>query len=191
MDRSVFQTSFILGFVLCLAKGKDTCDGYSHENDSNFVYGVLGQNITLSCELQAYCMGCLWAFRTSPVKYLYAESCPECGESFSVIDIINEDILYSSLHINYFNESLAGIYDCSCQHENGADRVKCFNLQIEHASCQLELTQNEKVKVFDDHSGSQHDEAIRTVKVNNDDNITARCVSDAAMLKNNCTNKEE
>ncbi|PIK61340.1 hypothetical protein BSL78_01760 [Apostichopus japonicus] len=189
MDRSVFQTSFILGFVLCLAKGQDTCDGYSHENDSDFVYGVLGQNITLSCELQAHCVRGLWAFRTSPVKYLNAGSCSNCVESFSVSDIIHGDIMYSSLHIININERLAGIYDCNCQHENGADKVKCFNLQIESASCQLELTQNEEVKVFDNNSGSQHNEAVRTVNVNTDDIITARCVSDSAKLKNNCTNR--
>ncbi|PIK61326.1 hypothetical protein BSL78_01746 [Apostichopus japonicus] len=187
MDRSGFQGCFILGFVLCLASGGDSCDGYSHRNDTEFVYGVLGQNITLSCELQSYCERGPWAFRTSPVKYLYAESCPECGESFSVIDIINGDIMNTGLHINNINESLAGIYDCSCQYENRTDRVKCFNLQIENAPCQLELTQNEKVKVFDNSSGNQHDEVVRTVNVNTDDNITARCVSNVAKLKYNCT----
>ncbi|PIK61341.1 hypothetical protein BSL78_01761 [Apostichopus japonicus] len=189
MDRSVFQTSFILGFVLCLAKGQDTCDGYSHKDDSDFVYGVLGQNITLSCEIQAYCMRSLWAFRTSPVKYLNAGSCSNCVESFSVSDIINGDIMYSSLHIININERLAGIYDCSCQHDEGTDRVKCFHLKIKNASCQLELTQNEEVKVFDNSFGSQHDEAVRTVNVNTDDNITARCVSDAAQLNSNCKYK--
>ncbi|PIK61324.1 hypothetical protein BSL78_01744 [Apostichopus japonicus] len=147
MDRSGFQTSFILGFVLCLAKGQDNCVGYSHRNDTEFVYGVLGQNITLSCELQSYCVRSLWAFRTSPVKYPTAGSCSNCGESFSVSEIINGDIMYSSLHIININERLAGIYDCSCQHGNGKDRVKCFNLQIKNASCQLELTQSEKVEV--------------------------------------------
>ncbi|PIK61329.1 hypothetical protein BSL78_01749 [Apostichopus japonicus] len=186
MVRSGFQTSFILGFVLCLAKGQDTCDGYGHKNDSDFVYGVLRKNITLSCELQSYCERGLWAFRTSPVKYLNAGSCSDCGESFFVSDIIHGDKVNTSLHINNINESPAGIYDCNCQHENVTDRVKCFNLQIEHASCQVELTQNEEVKVFDDHSGSQHDEAIRTVKVNTDDIITARCASDAAQLNTNC-----
>ncbi|XP_071849076.1 uncharacterized protein [Apostichopus japonicus] len=189
MDRSVFQTSFILGFVLYLAIGQDTCDGYSHKNDSNFVYGVLGQNITLSCELQAYCIRGLWAFRKSPVKYLTAGSCSNCVESFSVTDIINGDIMYSSLHIININERLAGIYDCSCLHDNGADKVKCFNLQIEHASCQLELTQSEKVKVFHNSYGSQHGEAVRTVNVNTDDNITARCVNNVAKLNTNCQNK--
>ncbi|XP_071849075.1 uncharacterized protein [Apostichopus japonicus] len=189
MDRSVFQTSFILGFVLYLAIGQDTCDGYSHKNDSNFVYGVLGQNITLSCELQAYCIRGLWAFRKSPVKYLTAGSCSNCVESFSVTDIINGDIMYSSLHIININERLAGIYDCSCLHDNGADKVKCFNLQIEHASCQLELTQSEKVKVFHNSYGSQHGEAVRTVNVNTDDNITARCVNNVAKLNTNCQNR--
>ncbi|XP_071849073.1 uncharacterized protein [Apostichopus japonicus] len=188
MDRSGFQGCFILGFVVCLASGGDSCDGYSHRHDTEFVYGVHGQYITLSCELQSYCERGLWAFRTSPEKYLYAESCPKCGESFSVIDIINGDIMNTGLHINNINESLAGIYDCSCQHDNGTVRVKCFNLQIKNASCQLELTQNEKVKVFES-SESQHDEAVRTVNINTDDNITARCVSDAAELKNNCTNR--
>ncbi|PIK61331.1 hypothetical protein BSL78_01751 [Apostichopus japonicus] len=175
MDRSGFQRSFILGFVLCLAKGQDTCVGYSHKNESDFVYGVLGQNINLSCESQSFCVRSLWAFRTSPVKYLNAGSCSNCGESFSVSDIIHGDIMYSSLHINNINESLAGIYDCSCQYENGTDRVKRFNLQIESGSCQLELTQNEKVEVFHNSFVSQHAEAVRTVNVNTDDNITARC----------------
>ncbi|XP_071849071.1 uncharacterized protein [Apostichopus japonicus] len=189
MDRSDFQRSLILGFVLCLAKGDETCDGYSHKKGSEFVYGLLGQNITLSCDVKSYCEKATWAFRTSPVKYLYAESCPNCGESFSVIDIIHGDKVNTSLHINNINESLAGIYDCNCQHGNQTDRMKCFNLQIENASCQLELTQNEKVKVFQNSSGSQHDVAVRTVNVNTDDNITARCVSNVAKLKNNCTNR--
>ncbi|PIK61323.1 hypothetical protein BSL78_01743 [Apostichopus japonicus] len=188
MDRSGFQGCYILGFVLCLASGGDSCDGYSHRNDTEFFYGVLGQNITLSCELQSTCVIGLWAFRTSSVKYLNAGSCSNCGESFSVSDIINGDIMYSSLHINYINERLTGIYDCSCQYENGADKKKCFNLQIKNASCQLELTRNEKVKVFGNSSGSQH-KAIRTVNVNFDDNITARCVSDAAKLNINCKNR--
>ncbi|PIK61338.1 hypothetical protein BSL78_01758 [Apostichopus japonicus] len=185
MDRSGFQRCFILGFVLCLAKGDVTCHGYSHKNDIEFVNGVLGQDITLSCELQAYCVRALWAFRTSPVKYLNAGSCSECGESFSVIDIIHGDIMNTSLHIHNINESPAGIYDCSCQHDKGTDRVKCFNLQIKNASCQLELTQNDQVKVFGNSSGSQH-EAKRTVKVNTEDNITARCVNDIAKLNTNC-----
>ncbi|XP_071823692.1 uncharacterized protein [Apostichopus japonicus] len=185
MDRSVLQTIIILGFVLCLGKGVETCDGYIHKNDSEFVYGVHGQNITLSCDLQAYCVRGLWAFRTSPVKYLYAGSCSECGESFSVSDIIHRDIMNTTLHINNIHESLAGIYDCSCQYENGADKVKCFKLQITNASCQLELTQNDQVKVFHNSSG----EAVRTVKVNTDDNITARCVSEVAKLNTNCKNR--
>ncbi|PIK61336.1 hypothetical protein BSL78_01756 [Apostichopus japonicus] len=189
MDRIGFQGCFILGFVLCLAKGElqDTCDGYSHQNDTEFVDGVLGQNITLSCELSLLCKS-LWAFRTSPVKYLNAGSCSDCGESFSVIDIIHGDITKTSLHVNNINESLAYIYDCSCQHGNGTDKLKCFHLKIVNASCQLELTLNEKVKVFHNSSGSQH-KAIRTVNVNTDDNITARCVSDAAKLNINCKNR--
>ncbi|PIK61328.1 hypothetical protein BSL78_01748 [Apostichopus japonicus] len=149
------------------------------------LFCVLGQNITLSCELQSYCERGPWAFRTSPVKYLYAESCPECGESYFVSDIINGDKVNTSLHIYNINESLAGIYDCSCQYENGTDRVKCFNLQIRNTPCQLELTQNDQVKVF--HNSS--DEAVRTVNVYTDDNITARCVNDAAKLNTNCKNK--
>ncbi|PIK61333.1 hypothetical protein BSL78_01753 [Apostichopus japonicus] len=186
MDRSGFQTSFILGFVLCLAKGQDTCDGYSHKNDSEFVYGVLGHNITLSCDLKSYCERGLWAFRPSPVKYLSAGSCSDCGESFSVIDIIHGDIVNTSLHINNINKSLAGIYDCSCQHDNGTDRVKCFNIQIKNAPCQLELTQNDQVKVFHNRFGSRHDEAVN---VNTDDNITARCESDFAKLNTKCKSR--
>ncbi|PIK61325.1 hypothetical protein BSL78_01745 [Apostichopus japonicus] len=184
MDRGGFQRCFIFGFVLCLAKGDESCDGYSHKSYSDFVYGVLGQNITLSCELQSYCVIGLWAFRTRPVKYLNAGSCPNCGESFSVSDIINGDIMYSSLHINNINESFAGIYDCSCQHDNGTDRVECFNLQIENASCQLELTRNKEAKVFYNNSV----EAKRTVTVDTEDNITARCVNDVAKLTTNCKN---
>ncbi|PIK61339.1 hypothetical protein BSL78_01759 [Apostichopus japonicus] len=186
MERIGFQRCFILGFVLCLAKGDESCDGYSHKNHSDFVYGVHGQNITLSCELQSYCEIGRWAFRTRPVKYLNAGSCSNCGESFSVSDIINGDIMNTSLHINNINESLAGIYDCSCQLDKGTDRVKCFNLHIKNASCQLELTRSGKATVF--HNSS--DEAVRTVNVNTDDNITVRCVNDAAELKNNCTNSK-
>ncbi|PIK34178.1 hypothetical protein BSL78_29000 [Apostichopus japonicus] len=189
MIRSGFQTSFILGFVLCLANGDESCDGYSHKKDSEFVNRLLGQDITLSCDLKSNCGRATWAFRTSPVKYLYAGSCPNCGESFSVSDIISGDIMNTSLHMNNINESFAGIYDCNCQYGNQTDRVKCFNIQIKNASCQVELTQNDKAKVFHNSSGSQHDEAVRTVNVNTDDNITVRCINDAAKLNTNCKNK--
>ncbi|PIK61337.1 hypothetical protein BSL78_01757, partial [Apostichopus japonicus] len=188
MDRSGFLRSCILGFVLCLANGEESCDGYSHKKDAEFLYGTPGQNITLSCELQSKCERGLWAFRASSVKYLTARPCSKCGESFSVSDIIHGYIMNTSLHIRNINQSLAGIYDCSCQHNTGTEKLKCFNLHIKNASCQLELTQNEKVKVFDNSIGSQHDEAVRTVKVNINDNITVRCVNDAAKLITSCQN---
>lgn len=111
------------------------------------MYGVLGQNVTLSCDLQSYCVRGPWACSTSPVKYLTARPFSDCGEFLFVSDSTNGEIKNTSLHINNFKESLAGIYDCNCHHENVTERVKRFNLQIKNSLCQLEITRNEKVKV--------------------------------------------
>ncbi|XP_071849359.1 uncharacterized protein [Apostichopus japonicus] len=189
MDRSGFPKYFILGFFLFLGKGQEIYDGYRHKKNGEFVYGVLGQNVTLSCDLQSYCVRGPWACSTSPVKYLTARPFSDCGEFLFVSDSTNGEIKNTSLHINNFKESLAGIYDCNCHHENVTERVKRFNLQIKNSLCQLEITRNEKVKVFDNSTGSQRDEAALKVNVNIDDNITARCTNDGANLQTNCKNR--
>ena len=108
----------ILGCLLCYGEGEEPCSGYRSDDRTIIRNGVSGQNMTLSCDVQSSCvrsrfMGILlWC---KSCKIYEIRTVPRLSdESFSVSDVINGDMMNTSLHIDNLTESLAGIYDCSC-----------------------------------------------------------------------------
>ncbi|KAJ8031461.1 hypothetical protein HOLleu_24657 [Holothuria leucospilota] len=169
---SRWLTFFLLISFHCLtcSKAKSPCRGSRFRGATSNVHGVIGEDISLKCNVSENCTRGYWKYdNTIKATWLV----PEAYNNDTYLLASNSLEGLNTLHIYNINESVEGFYTCSCDDRKGrrADHA-CFNLSVHVVHCPIVVQINGKKHVLDKCSLWDAEEMV-DVKVN--ENITIKC----------------
>ncbi|KAJ8031471.1 hypothetical protein HOLleu_24668 [Holothuria leucospilota] len=177
---SLWLTLFILiscNYVTC-SKTESPCHGF--HGTTLDVRGVIGEYTSLTCNVPTNCTRGLWKYddTINPMWLLAGEYSGDTYRfSFNPLRGVN------TLHIYNINGSVAGLYNCLCDDDNGRRTVQaCFNLSVHAVSCPMIVQINGEKRVFD-RCGMRS--VVEMIDVEVKKNITIKC--EKAKRTTNCS----